>query len=358
MKKGSNRKYLIYSIIIALFVWYFASSQVDPMIESSINDPISLMNTAAISNTGRTFEIKEPLVARISYYVRTSKADEVLSNAVSAYVDFQDLPSESENNDLKPARVDGVDAIPLKVNLNYDKDQKGIYVYDTSPNVLHAYIDELTSKEFKLTYRSEGVLSTGYTLGDVTLANETVKISGSARDINKIAEVAVTINVNNRNAAWTDIGSLKYYDEAGSELNSLNVTSDLTGITYSASLNVTQVIKIVQNYTGTCAEGYGVKSVTLTPDTITISSPLSKFVADRTIVLPTIDVSGMSESVSRRADISNSLGSGTEIIEGNKIIDIEVAIVPSDQIDKATQDNGPKSNIIILPKATRSDIEY
>ncbi len=358
MKNSSNKKYLIYSIIIALFVWYFASTQVDPLIESSVNVPISLLNTSEVSSKGRSVEIKEPLVARVSYYVRTSKAEDMLSKSMSAYVDFAEIPSESENNDLKPAIKEGFDTIPIKVNLSYDKDQKGIYVYDISPKFLNAYLDELTSKDFKLTYKGEGVLSTGYSLGDVILANDSVTVSGSARDIAKISEVAVMVNVNNRNAAWADIGSIKYYDEEGNELSSLNVTSNLTNIGYSASLNVTQVINIVQNYTGICAEGYGVKSVTLTPATITISSPLSKFVLDRTITLPIIDVSGVSEPISMRADISNILGADTKIIEGNKIIDIEVDIVPKDQLEGISADNTPKSNIIILPKATRSETEY
>ena len=232
------------------------------------------------------------------------------------------------------------------------------YVYDISPKTLHAYVDEIATKDFNLTYRSEGILNAGYALNEVSLANETVKISGSSRDLNKIAEVSVIVNVNNRNSAWTDVGIIKYYDKDGTELTSLNVKSNLINVVYSASLSITQVIRISQDYIGTCAEGYGVKSVKLSPDTITVSYPLSRYVSERTIVLPAVDVSGASESILRRVDISNLLDSNTKVITGSKIIDIEVEVVPINQIETSNQDLQQQSNIIILPKATRSETYY
>ena len=358
MKKKSNRKYLIYSIAIALIVWYFASTQVDPLIESSINIPIAIKNASELSASGKTFEISEPLVAKVSYYVRDSKADEMLSSTLNAYVDFSELPGESENNDMKPALKEGENTVPLNVNIDYNGTQKNIYVYDISPKMLHAYVDEIASKDFTLTYRSEGVLNAGYALDEVSLANETVKISGSSRDLNKIVEASVIVNVNNRNSAWTDVGIIKYYDKDGAELTSLNVKSNLVNVVYSASLSITQVIRIAQDYIGICAEGYGVKSVKLSPDTITVSYPSSKYTTERTIVLPAVDVSGANESITRRVDISNILGANTKVINGSKIIDIEVEIVPSSQLDISGQDAQQRSNIIILPRATRSEADY
>ena len=224
--------------------------------------------------------------------------------------------------------------------------------------MLHAYVDEIASKDFNLTYRSEGVLNAGYALDEVSLANETVKISGSSRDLNKIAEASVIVNVSNRNSAWTDVGIIKYYDKDGAELTSLNVKSNLVNVVYSASLSITQVIRISQDYIGICAEGYGVKSVKLSPDTITVSYPLSRYATERTIVLPAVDVSGANESITRRVDISNILGANTKVINGSKIIDIEVEIVPSSQLDISGQDAQQRSNIIILPRATRSETDY
>ena len=358
MKKKSNRKYLVYSIAIALIVWYFASTQVDPLIESSINVPITIKNSNELSASGKTFEISEPLVAKVSYYVRTSKADEMLSSMLNAYVDFSELPSESENNDNKPALKDGENTVPLNINIDYNGNQKNIYVYDISPKMLHAYVDEIATKDFNLTYRSEGILNSGYALDEVSLANETVKISGSSRDLNKIAEASVVVNVNNRNSAWTDVGIIKYYDKDGAELTSLNVKSNLVNVVYSASLSITQVIRISQDYMGTCADGYGVKSVKLSPDTITVSYPLSRYATERTIVLPAVDVSGANESITRRVDISNLLGANTKVINGSRIIDIEVEVVPLSQLDISSQDTQQRSNIIILPRATRSETDY
>ncbi len=353
MKSNSNKKYLIYSLVLAFIVWYFATMQVDPLVESSIYVPIVLKNTTDLS--GKAYDTDEPLVAHVSYYVRTSKAEDMAAVNMSAYVDFRELPMEGDNNDNKPA-VSANDTIPLKVNIEDNSNLDNIYIYNISPKYLHVRIDDYASKEFPITYISQGTLGRGYTLGDVTLMNDTALVSGSKRDIDSIDKVAIVVDLADKSASWTGTAPIKYYNEEGEELNSLNVTSSVSNVGYIASLNVAQEIKIVQYYTGTPQDGFGVKSVKITPETINAIYSVAGFNTGKTIVLPIIDISGVSESVHRKVDITGLIDSSTKLVDNIKTVDVEIEIVTSDQLDDG-QAAGQRSNIIILPRATRSEAD-
>lgn len=355
MKSNSNKKYLIYSLVLAFIIWYFATMQVDPLIESSINVPVVLRNSTIISGTGKTFDVDEPLVAHVSYYVRTSKAEEMLASNLSAYVDFVELPTEGDDNDNKPA-LNGSDTIPLRINIDDNVNLDSIYIYDITPKDLHVHIDDYASKEFPITYISQGTLGRGYTLGDVTLANDTTVISGSKRDIDSIDKVGIVVDLTDKSASWADASPVKYYNEQGEELESLNVTSSISNVSYLASINVTQEIKIVQYYTGTPQDGFGVKSVKITPETINAIYPVTGFNTSKIVALPIIDISGVSESVHRKVDITGLIDSSTKLVDNIKTVDVEIEIVTSDQLDDG-QAAGQRSNIIILPRATRSEAD-
>lgn len=355
MKSNSNRKYLIYSILLALIVWYYTTMQVDPLVESYINVPIVLKNLSAISSGGKTFDVEEPLVAHVSYYVRTSKTEDMPAGNISAYVDFLELPGEGENNDNKPVQ-NSSGKVPLKINIEENDSLSNVYIYDISPKELHVRIDDYASKKFPITYRIQGALGKGYTLGNVTLANDTTIISGSKRDIDRIAEVSAVINLADKNATWSDISQVHYYDDQGAEIDSLNVVSSVENVSYLATINVTQEIKVVQYYVGETEDGFGVKSVKITPETINAIYPVTSFNTTKTITLPTIDVTGMSESFTKKVDITGLIDPSTKLVDNIKTVDVEVEIVTSDQLEN-NQTSNPKSNIIILPRATRSEAD-
>ena len=64
----------------------------------------------------------------------------------------------------------------------------------------------------------------------------------------------------------------------------------------------------------------------------------------------------MSESVHKKVDITGLIDSSTKLVDSIKTVDVEIEIVTSDQLDNG-QNAGQKSNIIILPRATRSEAD-
>lgn len=267
MKKRltNNLTLKIVSVLVAVFIWLFASNASDPVNIKSYSVKVSVINDDYIYDSGQTYQIEDD-DRTVMVYI-TGK-NSVISNRtdITVEADMTQIVDKSVNPAYVPVQFKAVSGISAE-NVNI------------VPKTIPVYIEDVEKKEFVITATTTGTVGSGYEVGECTPSLEKITIEGPKSTVSRIKSVVATVNVSGWTADATKEAELELIDQDGNRMTDdameylkfYNV-SEGRKINISVELwRIVDDIEVVADYSGTPAVGYQVDKITITPESISVA---------------------------------------------------------------------------------------
>ena len=319
------------SLLIAVGIWLMVSNANNPTRTTLFpNVPITIVNQDSVADIGKVIEAQGSGTVTLRVTEKKTVLEKLNRTGSDFYVEA-DMNNITEMN-----------TVPLTVSctnpaVTWDE-------IEMSPSSLKVTLEDKVEQTYIASVSAEGVPGSGWEVGTSTIREgKNVVIAGPGSLINIINQVVAPINVEGMGEDTTVSSTLKIFDKNGdtftdAQLASLEFKDEtgniLTNHTVEVLVDLWRIrtdVPIRVQTTGIPAWGYRVSAITTIPETISIAGTEEALEAVGTEfdVADQIDVTGLSEDITREIDLTTTLAemSGLKLItDADPTVQVEVAI--------------------------------
>ena len=311
------------SIAIATILWFMVINIDQPIDTRGYNRPLNIENMDVLTDRGLTIgNLEELKTTKITVKVKAQRTalDRLSQNPewITATVDLSELSS-----------VNSGDIVSLPVSVSV----QGGNTYGISsraPAAVEISIETMASRELPVEVILSGNLEDGTYLSEPLLSAETAKVTGPTSLVNSVASVRATVDSEDIEKNPDVMAELVCYSASGMPVK--GVSTDPKEIMVSYALHDMKQIPLQVEITGTPAPGYQVGEVHCSPRYAALIGATEDLENLLYLQLDSIDVSGLTSSVTRTFHLMDYLPEGMTLMADNEgIIEVSVEIVEQSQ---------------------------
>ena len=203
--------------------------------------------------------------------------------------------------DLTTVRSTGTQDVPLRATTTYGK------VLRVIPDSLTLNFESLDSRSVPVNVTLDGASENRW-YSKSRVNPQQLTISGAASVVQRISSANVAVDVTDRSENYTTAVPYTLYDTEGNEISQAMLDCSASSITVGLEIYPTRELPVSNSVedvlTGQPAEGYVVESISIQPETVTVAAEQDLLDSLAAMLVEPIDVSGMSQSFSRRVALS------------------------------------------------------
>lgn len=284
-RKDLLRKYMpnnfsikILSFLAAVIVWMVIVNIEDPYKEKTLVVNVETINEDALSSVNKVYEIIEGATAPVKVRGKKSVVDKLRPTDIRATADLSNLSAVNAVA-IVPELVKNVSSEPtLECN-----------------QVLKVALENMASKQIKVTVVTEGTPEEGYSIGECLAKPNMIEVTGGQSAVNKIDSVRVTVNVNGASEDFTRRLRPVACDADGEKVVSSTLTYGVPKVRAMIEVLNKKTIPVNIVITGKPAEGYEFVKAECLPEKIEIAGDARELGAIDEVKIP-INISGMKSS--------------------------------------------------------------
>lgn len=306
------------SFLFALLIWLVVTNINDPTKTLIVNNvKVSIQNDNLITDSGQVYEVLDnsDLIGTVVVSAKRSIIDSLDVNNVVAVADVNDLTS--------------INTIPIRLSTNKDNDK--LESIRGSIDRVKLNIEEKTSKTLQIRTSTTGTVREGYILGENSLDQNLIEISGPESIISQVKRAAVTVNVSGFNNIIRTDSEIRLYDEEDRVVSSPSINKSISKVRVTVEILETKTVPIKWNVSGTPARGYqATGEITATRDSVLIAGKSSTIANIESIDIPEtkLDITGATENIEQFINLRDYLPDGVIIAEEDfqGVVQVEVAV--------------------------------
>lgn len=306
------------SFLFALLIWLVVTNIDDPTRTLTVNNvKVSIQNDNLITDSGQVYEVLDnsDLIGTVVVSGKRSIIDSLDANNVVAVADVNDLTS--------------INTIPIRLSTNKDNDK--LESIRGSIDRVKLNIEEKTSKTLQIRTATTGTVREGYILGENSLDQNLIEISGPESIISQVKRAAVTVNVSGFNNIIRTDSEIRLYDEEDRVVSSPSINKSISKVRVTVEILETKTVPINWNVSGTPARGYqATGEITATRNSVLIAGKSSTIANIESIDIPEtkLDITGATENVEQLINLREYLPEGVIIAEEDfqGVVQVEVAV--------------------------------
>ena len=306
-----NLSIKILSFLGALLVWLFIVNIDDPYKTKSYMVRVDLTNEDALRSVHKVYEIVEGGTATVRVRGRRSVVDNLDASDIKATADLSEL-SAVNSVDIKPS---------LKIATSSDVELE-------CTQVLKVSLEDMETKQVKVTVETEGTPADGYTVGSCSAKPNVIEVSGGESVIDRIATVKVTLNVNGASDSFAKNLEPVAYDKKGNKVTSSTLSFEKKTIRVKARLLQNKTIPVKIHVKGKVAKGYEYVDATCVPEEIEIAGNAKRLASISRLDIP-LDVTGLtsdSANLERDIEVADYLPDEITIPEEYQKISVKIEV--------------------------------
>lgn len=311
---NNNLLLKILSVIAAMLLWVIVLNIDDPVSDKTFkNVKVSMINTDTITSQNQVYRIEEgtDTVDLKVYARRRSVLNKLKPSDFVVTADMQ-----------KDLRYDSMVKIEVKYTGNYSID----HIEQSRTNVLVS-IEESVTEQFKVSVRTEGEPSGGLVVGSALPEQTLVEITGPISVVEKIKRVEASVDISGITGTVVRKCKLKLMNSDGDEIDGTYleyIGKDSEFEVTVTTLN-TKLVGISFDISKLAPEGYGLRSISYKPETVTIAGLKSQISSIYNLSIPAEALNPEKKlgRIEQIVDISQYLPDGVSI--SNKD-DCEIAV--------------------------------
>ena len=318
---------------LAVMIWLVVVSIDNPVKDQNFTQiPVSVLNGEVFEAAGEAYELAEAS----KYVTVTVRAERVVLSQLSR----DDFTATIDMNNYSNGRV------PISVKANRLADR----IISITPRTAYAsvHVEELGTKQFSIDYEITGTPADGYSVGNVTLASNVVRVQGPESQVDTIDRAIVRVSAQGMTRDMRTEAPIVFIDRNGEEVDTTNLELSRSTISVSVEIWEDKEVPVTYSYSGTPAEGFAATGkINATINTITVGGDPEVLSTMASVSIPSteIDITGATENVMKTIDVSAYLPQGISIAneQDETVSTVTVEVVAMSLLNVEV----PSSNITI-----------
>ncbi len=341
----------VLSILFAVILWLVVVNIDDPTVSRTISGiPVVTKDEEVITSQNQVYDIVSGDVATIVISGPRSKVDMLTKDDFIAEASFGEMSN--------------VFAVPITVKHRYSKYEKDVDITQKT-TTMKLVVEKIITRNYEIEAEEVGDMSSGYTMGNMTVSPTTVEVSAPESVINIIHKAVVEVDQSKYVENTVVALPIKFYTDSGSVVDIGSYTT-LSVDTANVSLSVYSVkdVPIKFQTNGTPADGYELTDVESDIKTVKIAGDNLNSIDSIMIPGEVIDIDGKKSDVSMSIDISGYLPGGVILydedeIKVNVVAKIEQLITR--KVSIKTKDielkNAPEGSVVNYPDGNSVSVQ-
>ncbi|HHV46505.1 MAG TPA: hypothetical protein GXX53_06370 [Tissierellia bacterium] len=249
-EKKNDLTIKILALIIAIILWSYVMSEVDPVTKDNMNVDVNFLNVASLERQGLVVLEPENASVRVQISGRRSQIIKVSEKDIIAQVD---LSGYSEGKLKVPVYVQA----PSFVNIE-----------DYNPKEILVTFDKIITKEIPITVETTGEVPTGNVIGTPEARPQYIVVEGPRTWLNSVSKVVATLDVSKSNDDINVPVPIRIVDDEGNDVR--GVSSNLNVVDVFIPVYKVKTVPIELRTENELPENYEIVDITIKPSTVSI----------------------------------------------------------------------------------------
>lgn len=276
MKKALTRNLglKLASLVLAFVLWFLVAQIYDPKDTVTFNNiQVRLINTELLDEEGKVYEVLDN-----SNLVRVTVTGP--QSIVKSELRRTDIVAEADMSKLTDINTIAITYYCENVS-NDSVEIKGNH------DSVRLNVEDKTSKWIKLESNTIGEVASGYMIGNVTLDQTNIEVTGPKSAISQVDHAGVDINVTDSTSSLSANVDIKLYDADDNELTLESVKKNVNSAHMTVEVLATKEVPVEIEYMGVPEDGYmATGEVESSVPTVRIAGTASALVGISAITVP------------------------------------------------------------------------
>lgn len=276
MKKSLTRNLglKLASLLLAFVLWFLVAQIYDPKDTVTFNNiQVRLINTELLDEEGKVYEVLDN-----SNLVRVTVTGP--QSIVKSELRRSDIVAEADMSKLTDINTIAITYYCENIS-NYSVEIKGNH------DSVRLNVEDKTSKWIKLESNTIGDVASGYMIGNVTLDQTNIEVTGPKSAISQVDHAGVDINVTDSTTSLSANVDIKLYDADDNELTLESVKKNVDSAYMTVEVLATKEVPVEIEYMGVPEDGYmATGEVESSVPTVRIAGTVSTLVGISAITVP------------------------------------------------------------------------
>ena len=275
------------SLLLAFVLWYLVAQIYDPKDTVTFNNiQVRLINTELLDEEGKVYEVLDN-----SNLVRVTVTGP--QSIVKSELRRSDIVAEADMSKLTDINTIAITYYCENIS-NDSVEIKGNH------DSVRLNVEDKTSKWIKLESNTIGDVASGYMIGNVTLDQTNIEVTGPKSAISQVDHAGVDINVTDSTTSLSANVDIKLYDADDNELVLESVKKNVDSAYMTVEVLATKEVPVEIEYMGVPEDGYmATGEVESSVPTVRIAGTVSTLVGISAITVPEdrMNITGQSDNL-------------------------------------------------------------
>ncbi len=262
------------SLLLAFVLWFLVAQIYDPKDTVTFNNiQVRLINTELLDEEGKVYEVLDN-----SNLVRVTVTGP--QSIVKSELRRSDIIAEADMSKLTDINTIAITYYCENIS-NDSVEIKGNH------DSVRLNVEDKTSKWIKLESNTIGDVASGYMIGNVTLDQTNIEVTGPKSAISQVDHAGVDINVTDSTSSLSANVDIKLYDADDNELTLESVKKNVDSAHMTVEVLATKEVPVEIEYMGVPEDGYmATGEVESSVPTVRIAGTVSTLVGISAITVP------------------------------------------------------------------------
>ena len=275
------------SLLLAFVLWFLVAQIYDPKDTVTFNNiQVRLINTELLDEEGKVYEVLDN-----SNLVRVTVTGP--QSIVKSELRRSDIVAEADMSKLTDINTIAITYYCENIS-NDSVEIKGNH------DSVRLNVEDKTSKWIKLESNTIGDVASGYMIGNVTLDQTNIEVTGPKSAISQVDHAGVDINVTDSTTSLSANVDIKLYDADDNELVLESVKKNVDSAYMTVEVLATKEVPVEIEYMGEPEDGYmATGEVESSVPTVRIAGTVSTLVGISAITVPEdrMNITGQSDNL-------------------------------------------------------------
>lgn len=275
------------SLLLAFVLWFLVAQIYDPKDTVTFNNiQVRLINTELMDEEGKVYEVLDN-----SNLVRVTVTGP--QSIVKSELRRSDIVAEADMSKLTDINTIAITYYCENIS-NDSVEIKGNH------DSVRLNVEDKTSKWIKLESNTIGDVASGYMIGNVTLDQTNIEVTGPKSAISQVDHAGVDINVTDSTTSLSANVDIKLYDADDNELVLESVKKNVDSAYMTVEVLATKEVPVEIEYMGVPEDGYmATGEVESSVPTVRIAGTVSTLVGISAITVPEdrMNITGQSDNL-------------------------------------------------------------
>ena len=291
----NNRMLKLIALAIAIVLWLYVGTQQDPLAQHTYEVQLEMENLPV----DKTASLSEETV-KVRVMGREDRLNALSGSDFKASVDLSDVE-------------EGEHALPVQVTLPNE-----VYFARTNPSMVNVQVDALQGSEMSVDLNTTGTLPDGVTLEDMSVEPQKVFVtSDDAALLAEVDSVGVSVDLASIYDDSKQNVDVQFYDIAGNPINDARLQALPAQVSLSiktSQSDTEKTVPIQANLVGQLPQGVQIESVSIQPETATVSGAPEDLAAIESVRTAAIDLSQISQTTTLSVALESDAATAPESV--------------------------------------------